>query len=275
MDMNERIKRINELYHKSQDVGLTDEEKAEQTRLRKEYIDSVKGALKAQLNNIDIEEKDGSITNLGEKFGSKPSAESATDVAVNDSKMNLRREMLKERSLLNEADVCAKSQIIADKLYSLTKYKKAKNILLYCDYNNEVATRSIIEDAIRNGKRVALPKCELSDGIPSIDFYYIDNLSQLCNGYKGICEPDINNYELEKYINGADLIICPGVVFDSSCNRIGYGKGYYDRFLSCNNVKYSIGLAFQCQIADSIQVDDNDYCLNMVITEDNIYTKSN
>lgn len=71
MDMNERIKRINELYHKSQSIGLTEDEKNEQARLRREYVDSIKGALKAQLDNIDIEEKDGSITNLGEKFGKK------------------------------------------------------------------------------------------------------------------------------------------------------------------------------------------------------------
>lgn len=68
MDMNERIKLINELYHKSQAEGLTPEEKELQAKLRREYIDSVKGSLKAQLNNIDIEEADGSITNLGEKF---------------------------------------------------------------------------------------------------------------------------------------------------------------------------------------------------------------
>lgn len=71
MDMNERIKLINELYRKSQTTGLTDEEKELQAKLRKEYIESVRGSLKAQLDNIDIEEADGSITNLGEKFKNK------------------------------------------------------------------------------------------------------------------------------------------------------------------------------------------------------------
>jgi len=68
-DLN--IPRINELYHKQKTVGLTEEEKAEQAILRRNYIDSVKASLKGQLNSIDIEEKDGSITNLGEKFGQK------------------------------------------------------------------------------------------------------------------------------------------------------------------------------------------------------------
>lgn len=71
MDLNEKIKRINELYHKSQAEGLTEDEKAEQAKLRRDYIDAVKGNLKSQLDNIDIKEKDGSITNLGEKFGGK------------------------------------------------------------------------------------------------------------------------------------------------------------------------------------------------------------
>lgn len=67
MNMDERIKRINELYHKSQDVGLTEEEKAEQQRLRREYVDSVKANLGAQLNNLTIERPDGTIEKLQKK----------------------------------------------------------------------------------------------------------------------------------------------------------------------------------------------------------------
>lgn len=71
MNMDERIKRINELYHKSKGEGLTDTEKEEQAKLRREYIDSIRNSMKAQLDNIDIIEKDGTKTNLGEKFGKK------------------------------------------------------------------------------------------------------------------------------------------------------------------------------------------------------------
>lgn len=71
MNMDERIARINELYHKSQAEGLTEEEKDEQKRLRQEYVMSIRGALKAQLDNIDIQNEDGSVENLGEKFGKK------------------------------------------------------------------------------------------------------------------------------------------------------------------------------------------------------------
>lgn len=71
MNMDERIKRINELYHKSQAEGLTEEEKALQNKLRREYVESVRGNLKAQLDNISIQREDGTIENLGEKYGGR------------------------------------------------------------------------------------------------------------------------------------------------------------------------------------------------------------
>ena len=71
MNLEEKIKRINELYHKSQAEGLTPEEKEEQAKLRAEYIANVRANLRGQLNNIDIQNEDGSITNLGEKYVNK------------------------------------------------------------------------------------------------------------------------------------------------------------------------------------------------------------
>lgn len=69
LTMEQKIARINELYHKSQAEGLSEEEKAEQAALRKAYVENIKVGLRAQLNNIDIQNEDGSIENLGEKFG--------------------------------------------------------------------------------------------------------------------------------------------------------------------------------------------------------------
>lgn len=67
--MEEKIRRINELYHKSKGVGLTEEEKAEQQSLRKEFIAAVRANVKSQLNNISVEQEDGTVENLGEKYG--------------------------------------------------------------------------------------------------------------------------------------------------------------------------------------------------------------
>lgn len=71
MDMQEKIDRINALYHKSQSVGLTEEEKQEQQQLRKDYIKAIRASLRGNLDSISIQEQDGSITNLGEKYGNK------------------------------------------------------------------------------------------------------------------------------------------------------------------------------------------------------------
>lgn len=71
MDMQEKIDRINTLYHKSQSVGLTEEEKKEQQQLRQDYIKAIRASLRGNLDSISIQEKDGSITNLGEKYGNK------------------------------------------------------------------------------------------------------------------------------------------------------------------------------------------------------------
>lgn len=71
MNLEEKIRRINELYHKSQVEGLTEEEKAEQAKLRAEYVANVRANLKGQLDNMSIKEADGSITNLGEKYGNR------------------------------------------------------------------------------------------------------------------------------------------------------------------------------------------------------------
>lgn len=71
LTMDERIKRINELYHKSQAEGLTEEERKEQAILRSEYVASVRDNLRGQLNSINIQQEDGSIVNLGEKYGKK------------------------------------------------------------------------------------------------------------------------------------------------------------------------------------------------------------
>ncbi|MBO5145094.1 MAG: DUF896 domain-containing protein [Lachnospiraceae bacterium] len=71
VNLEEKIKRINELYHKSQNEGLTEDEKAEQAKLRAEYVANVRANLKGQLDNVSIRELDGSITNLGEKYGAR------------------------------------------------------------------------------------------------------------------------------------------------------------------------------------------------------------
>lgn len=262
MNMQDRIKRINELYHKSQNEGLTEEEKQEQTRLRKEYVESVRGSLKAQLDNIDIKEADGSITNLGEKFNK------AGNISA---KADLRKEILSKRSSMKASEVIDKSKIICSKITELDVYKNAKTVLLYYPYNNEAETFMLFDELLSDDKIVAFPKSTVVDGVSGLDFYVITDKSQFENGYKGIMEPDVNNHELEKFFGTADLCIAPGVVFDKKCHRIGYGKGFYDRYLQKNPPLHTIGIAFELQVVEEITPEAGDISMDMVVTEKNIY----
>lgn len=273
MGMEEIIKRINELYHKSQKEGLTIEEKDEQTRLRKEYIASVRTSLKAQLDNIDIKESDGSITNLGEKFKEKKNTLNEDDTVGNirTRKVLIRKEMLKTRSAMKASEVIDKSKIICSKITELKEYKEAKSILLYYPYNNETETFDLFDKAISDGKTVAFPKSELVNGEPDLEYYEITSLKQFENGYKGIMEPDINNKDLKKFSGDADLCICPGTAFDKNGTRLGYGKAFYDKYLREHNSKCIIGICYENQICDSITPEKSDVSMDIVVTEKNIY----
>ena len=267
MNMDERIKRINELYHKSQDVGLTSEEKAEQAKLRQEYIASIRGSIRAQLNNIDIKEKDGTITNLGEKAAKKREDEFNADTAKGKKSL-LRKKYSDIRDQLSLGQREEASKIICGRITSYREYKRADSVLVYYPYRSEVDVLPLFEKALNDGKKVYFPKCELIDGTNSMKFYRVTSADQFESGYKGISEPAADKYNLECEIDSADLMIVPGVAFDKKGYRIGYGKGFYDKYLSTKMPKHTIGACFAAQICEEgIPSEDNDIKLEVVVTE--------
>lgn len=143
-------------------------------------------------------------------------------------KKNALRKKAKEfRKGLSLTQKAKKDDIIFEKLISLDCFKSAENVLCYVSINNEIDTKKIIEHSLKMGKKVAVPRC-IDDGI--MNFYYISSLDELKLGKYNILEPDC---ACEKY-NGVDNSICviPSLAVDKQNYRIGYGKGYYDRFLS-------------------------------------------
>ena len=255
MNMDERIRRINELYHKSQDVGLTDAEKEEQKRLRLEYVASVRNSLKSQLDNISIKEKDGSITDLGIKHGKK----------------QIRLELLDKRASLNETDRRKMDEAILNALTDTDEYRKSTLVLTYASYNNETDTYNLIRRCLDDGKRVACPVCGFRNGEPVLDFYYIEGPDDLKSGYRGIPEPDADD---KKRVAGDELfnalMIMPAVGYDRSGNRLGYGKGFYDRFLEDNNVSFTIVIAYSCQECREIPSEKHDRKPDMIINENGV-----
>ena len=242
---NIKIDRINALAHKQKSVGLTEEEKIEQAKLRREYLDAIKGNLRAHLNNIDIKEKDGSITNLGEKYGS-------------------RKQIFKARKEHSDTWIEEKSRRITELLTALPEYEDADRIMAYADYNHEVITRYIIEQAWKDGKEVAVPKVFGKDMI----FYKLTDFAQLESGYFGIPEPK----EDGETVSWEDaMMVMPGVAFDENCNRVGYGGGFYDRFLEKHPGIRRVAVGFSFQILSEVPTEPTDIRPQVIVTEEKIY----
>jgi len=180
---------------------------------------------------------------------------------IRNEKKLLRQNMSKEL-------VSLKSTLINDKLLSLSLYRDAKIILAYFPIQNEVDIRNILEDALINGKRVFLPR--ISDDKENMDFFEIRDFNHFERGSMNLLEPkksgDIFSKDMEDV-----LMIIPGLAFDKHFNRIGYGKGYYDKYLSKNPIKNHLAVSYEEQFCDIIPSEENDILMNVIVTEKNIY----
>lgn len=172
------------------------------------------------------------------------------------------RKVYKEiRLKIKKSDKKRKSLKIWRKIKKMDIYKNKKTIMFYYSKENEVDTRLMIEKSIKDGKRVILPKIINGELFP----IQIEDLDNLREGPYGIKEPsDAEGVDLSEI----ELIFVPGIVFDKKGYRIGYGGGYYDRFLSklpSNTIK--IGLAFSEQIIEQIPHEDWDIRMDILVTD--------
>lgn len=160
---------------------------------------------------------------------------------IREEKNRLRKKYRSIRKSIPPEQKQMLEKRILDRILSLYQYRDAKTILTYVSKEEETDTLMLINRALKDGKRVAVPKC--IDGTCLMDFYYITGTDQLEKSSFGVLEPKTDF--CEKMIDGFDESICivPGMAFDSSGFRLGYGKGYYDRFLSGYN-GVTIGIAF-------------------------------
>ena len=180
-----------------------------------------------------------------------------------ESKKDIRKRVLVERSLLSEEIWAEKSYRIYEKVISHPIFLDADEIYCYIDFRNEVGTRKILEEAWRLGKKVAVPKILESD----MEFIYIYSQAELSPGNWGIMEPLTNTPAEGKNV----LVMMPGAVFDLDKHRIGYGKGYYDRYLAKHPYYQTMALAFELQKLENIPADEYDICPQIIVTEEHIY----
>ena len=187
------------------------------------------------------------------------------------SKVELRKEMIAARNGLSPQQHNLLSNTIADTFLESSIYAKATYIYAYAFINNEVDTTLIINKALSDGKTVALPCSYMSNGVPKMDFYEISSISDLAPGYKGILEPDRRKAGVKKPLIEPDVVLVPGVCFDYALNRIGYGKGFYDRYLTKHESALRVGLSFNFQVIEQIPADVNDVKMDIIITENGAF----
>ena len=187
------------------------------------------------------------------------------------TKKHLRAEVAANRKNENRESVESKSIKITERVISLVSFSESPSIMCYMDFKNEVMTRYIIRHCFEHGKRVILPLVDKTDGLMKIVPYEImDEERDVIPGTLGILEP---NRDKVKSINPKeiDVVIVPGVAFDLNKNRLGFGAGLYDKFLSSvNDGCTKIGIAFEFQIYDTIPVEEHDISLDFIITEERI-----
>ena len=184
-------------------------------------------------------------------------------------KDGIRKKILSLRRSQPKEEKRKKDSLIQDRLFKLPEFIKAKTILFYISTEDEVGTEQIIKRALKENKRVIVPVSKVEERNLSLSELK-DYDSELELGAFNILEP---KKEFRRFISPdeLDLIVVPGVAFDSSGNRLGRGMGFYDRFLKRIKRKIPIlGLAYEFQIVDEIPVDDKDVSVDKIVTEDRI-----
>ncbi len=183
---------------------------------------------------------------------------------------DLRREILRQREALSAEERRKKSRAIGVNFWRLADKFRPRTIMLYINFRSEVETLEILGQALERGIRVAVPLTLVRE--TRLDAYEItDPARQLRPGYCGIPEPDP---ALALLLSPAeiDLVLLPGSVFDLQGNRLGYGGGYYDRFLA-NDVPRAtlrVALAYDLQIVAQVPAQAHDEPLDYLLTETRI-----
>lgn len=184
-----------------------------------------------------------------------------------ETKKDIRKYIYGVRKKCTDQEVEYWSHKVTEKVLALPSFLQADRVMVYADYNHEVMTRYIIEEAWKQKKEVAVPKVSGKDMI----FYRLTDFAQLKEGYYGIPEPTEG-----EVVDWQDaLMIMPGVAFDKANHRVGYGGGFYDRFLEKHPALIRVAVAFEFQILKQVPVEPTDILPQIIVTEEKLYKLSN
>lgn len=184
----------------------------------------------------------------------------------------LRREILDRRQKLSAKEIECWSRSINEYIIGSKSFQKAQTVMAYVSFRNEVDVSLLIQTALNQGKQVLLPVTNWKEKRLSpvaINAYPED----LVISRYGIAEPVSKKPYPEELIN---LVIIPGVAFDIKGYRLGYGQGFYDRFLARLSAETTlIGVGFSLQILDTVYAEEHDFRLPLIVTEKEIYQINN
>lgn len=173
-------------------------------------------------------------------------------------KTELRRRIREQKRAMTEQQIVSASQRLAELFTASELYKRADTIYGYLPYNQEVRTIPMLEQAMRDGKRVAVPKVYDDE----MKFIYIEDLSLVEKGYAGIPEPVTDGPVAQ---DKTALVLMPGLAFDPQGHRIGYGGGFYDKFLEREPEHPTIALCYDFQMLPALQTEEHDIPVDCVL----------
>lgn len=173
-------------------------------------------------------------------------------------KAALRKQIREKKRAMTEAQIVEASARLGALFAASEAYQKARSIYGYLPYNQEVRTVPMLERAIRDGKRVAVPKCYGDE----MRFIWMEDLSRVEKGYAGIPEPIEDGPVAD---DKTALVLMPGLAFDPQGHRIGYGGGFYDRFLADEPGHPTLALCYDFQMLPELETEEFDIPVDSVL----------
>lgn len=173
-------------------------------------------------------------------------------------KKELRRTIRERKRAMTEEEIVSRSEKLGHLFAQSEAYKAAKTIYGYLPYNQEVRTVPILEQALKDGKRVAVPKVYGEE----MKFLYLDDLTKVEKGYAGIPEPIADGPVAD---DETALVLMPGLAFDPQGHRIGYGGGFYDKFLAAEPNHPTLALCYEFQMLPKLDTEEHDIPVDTIL----------
>ena len=173
-------------------------------------------------------------------------------------KLQLRRSIRERKRAMTEEEIVSRSEKLCALFLASDAYKNAQTIYGYLPYNQEVRTVPMLEQALKDGKKVAVPKCYGDQ----MEFIYLDDLTKVEKGYANIPEP-IADEPIAR--DKSALVLMPGLAFDRDGHRIGYGGGFYDKYLSAEPGHPTLALCYEFQMLPHLETEEHDIPVDTVI----------